>query len=277
MVFIKVLTLNTHSLIEGNYLEKLDFFVKAVSKIEPDIISLQEVNQSVDAMEVSQDSLVRYYPCQSNVSIREDNHAYNVVKRLHKMGLYYHWTWLPIKVGYVKFTEGLATLSLKPILEVDTSTISNVDDYYDWRTRKVLGIRLDNQGWYYNTHMSWWNDVDEPFQLQWQRLNSHLKGKGKVWLMGDFNNPADLEDEGYSMVLHSNWFDTYTLAMEKDVGITVERLIDGWKGRLPKAKGMRIDFIFCNFETMVKSSEVIFNGNNEDIVSDHYGVIISTV
>ncbi|MCC8068399.1 MAG: endonuclease/exonuclease/phosphatase family protein [Ruminococcus sp.] len=275
--YIKILTLNTHSLIEDAYSKKLEEFVHTVALERPDVISLQEVNQSVDSNPLEITSLEGYFPCDNNISIHEDNHVYNVAKRLQSLGILYYWTWLPIKVGYVKFTEGLAILSLKPILKTDTLLISNTNEYYNWRTRKVLGITIDNKEWFYNTHMSWWNDAFEPFQLQWLKLNNHLKSIDKVWLMGDFNNPASIESEGYDMVSNSKWFDTYILAKHKDTGFTVENLIDGWKERLPKATGMRIDQIWCNQEVSIESSRVIFNGKGSPIVSDHYGVIISTL
>ncbi|MBQ8378789.1 MAG: hypothetical protein IJX42_06640 [Oscillospiraceae bacterium] len=46
---MKLMTLNTHSLVEENYEKKLDTFVKGVISEKPDIIALQEVNQSIDA------------------------------------------------------------------------------------------------------------------------------------------------------------------------------------------------------------------------------------
>lgn len=201
-----------------------------------------------------------------------------MAKTLQNLGVFYYWTWLPIKVGYVKYNEGLAILSLKPIIKTDTFLISNTNDFHNWRTRKVLGIQVDDikNEWFYSTHMSWWNDKDEPFQSQWLKLQNHLKNKGMVWLMGDFNNPAEVQNEGYTMMSQSNWFDTYNLAKNKDVGFTVEKLIDGWKEKLSKDTGMRIDQIWCNHEVSIESSRVIFNSKNRPIVSDHYGVIIST-
>ena len=64
------------------------------------------------------------------------------------------------------------------------------------------------------------------------------------------------------------------LAREKDNGITVERVIDGWKDKINGTDGMRIDQIWCNKRTEVALSKVVFNGVNNPVVSDHYGVII---
>ena len=54
---MKLLTLNTHSLLEENYEQKTRDFVAAVIKERPDILALQEVNQSVNAKEADQELL----------------------------------------------------------------------------------------------------------------------------------------------------------------------------------------------------------------------------
>ena len=46
---MKLLTINTHSLIEDNYRKKLDIFVDVIYRIRPDIIAMQEVNQTINA------------------------------------------------------------------------------------------------------------------------------------------------------------------------------------------------------------------------------------
>ena len=104
-------------------------------------------------------------------------------------------------------------------------------------------------------------------------------GEGIIWLMGDFNSQADVRGEGYDLVLKSGWKDTYLLAEEKDDGITVAEEIDGWReedGRSGSTKNeKRLDYIFCNAQADVRSSNVICNGKNAPVVSDHYGVMIT--
>lgn len=51
---MKLLTLNTHSLVEKNYPEKLDAFVSVISGIKPDIVALQEVNQTASEATVAE-------------------------------------------------------------------------------------------------------------------------------------------------------------------------------------------------------------------------------
>ena len=54
--------------------------------------------------------------------------------------------------------------------------------------------------------------------------------------------------------------------------------IDGWReadGRSKAAKNeKRLDYIFCNTQEEVRASNVICNGKNAPVVSDHYGVMI---
>ena len=273
---IRLLTLNTHSIIEENYEEKLVYFVDAIAKKRPDIIALQEVNQSADSDRVDENWLVGHHPCSSKVAVREDNHAFRVVKKLREKGINYHWCWLGFKNGYGNFDEGLAILSLSPILDTKIVRLSSTHDYKNWRTRKALGIKV-GENWFYSVHFSWWNDLDEPFIAQWARMLRAVKNDEKAWLLGDFNNPADAQNEGYDTMRNFGWLDTFALAEKKDCGVTVEKAIDGWHGKFPKGKKMRIDLILCNKKADVKSSEVIFNGINEPVVSDHFGVLIECV
>ena len=46
---MKIMTLNTHSLAEPEYESKLAAFAGSLVQIKPDIIALQEVNQSMSA------------------------------------------------------------------------------------------------------------------------------------------------------------------------------------------------------------------------------------
>lgn len=269
-----MLTLNTHSLIEQNYEEKLVYFVNAIVKYEPDIIALQEVNQTSDESSLSDKFLTGYTQCQSAIPLKKDNHAYRVVKLLLEKNINYYWTWLPIKNGYDKYDEGLAILSKKEILETDTVLVSCINDYNNWKTRKILGIYSGDE-WFYSVHLGWWDDKSDPFSDQWSRLSKHLTGKENVWLMGDFNNCAEIRNEGYDLIKNSGWQDTFEISREKDDGITVGTVIDGWKDKITDTNGMRIDFIWTNSENRIERTNVIFNGKNEPVISDHYGVMIT--
>ena len=58
------------------------------------------------------------------------------------------------------------------------------------------------------------------------------------------------------------------------MGITVPDVIDGWRDKVVEKNGMRIDYIFSNKPINIKSHNIIFNGKNEDIISDHFGIIV---
>lgn len=270
---MKLLTLNTHSHIEENYPLKLKNFVMAIAEEQPDVIALQEVNQSISSPVIPSGMLMDFTPCGS-FSVKEDNHAYNAAKMLEKMGIRYYWTWLGIKEGYGKYEEGIALLSRDKISETHMLTVSVTDNRKNWKTRKIAGIYTCGQ-WFYSVHLGWWDDKDEPFCEQWKKLSEHLRKKDMVWLMGDFNSPAGVRGEGYDMMRNDGWYDSFVLATEKDSGITVPKSIDGWESGV-SGNGMRIDYIWSSRKAEIASSEVIFNGRNYPVVSDHYGIIIKT-
>ncbi len=271
---MKLLTINTHSLVEENYEKKLKTFVDVIIEEKPDIIAMQEVNQSIEAQSINKIEVKGYIECQQEISIKKDNHGLMVAKHLYDAGLEYEWTWLPLKLGYGKYDEGLAIFSRKKIGEIDSFLVSEINDYANWKTRKVLGIKADEQ-WFYTVHLGWWNDEEEAFEKQWERLSKHLKSKEKIFLLGDFNSRADVRNEGYDCVIASGWRDTYILADKKDEGFTVAQPIDGWRENMDNIQKMRIDYIFCNYEINVKDSYVIFNGINKKVISDHYGIMIN--
>ena len=276
---MKILTLNTQSLIEKDYKRKLQQFAEVICKEKPDVFALQEVNQSVTAALCPSVMLSGYTRCKDcNVVIRSDNHAASLEELLRAEGLVYYWTWIPVKLGYGIYDEGLALFSSRPILETKQFPISRTYDYMNWKSRKVLGIKTAHEGvenWFYTVHMGWWDDEKEPFREQWDKIEAALQGVNEnVWIMGDFNCPAQVRDEGYDYVKQHGWRDTYCLASDKDNGNTVEDEIDGWREKGVEGPGMRIDMIWSKKEVDVKSSRVICNGIKEPIVSDHYGVMI---
>ena len=280
---MKLVTINTHSLVEENYPQKLEQFVEFICRETPDIIAMQEVNQSTCAP-IYKTPLPGFSPISDKLPpIREDNHALQAAVRLHANHKPYHWTWLPVKLGYGKYDEGMAIFSRSPITDIDHFFISTFEDYQYWKTRQVLGVKTaDCKDWFYTVHMGWWNDEEDPFPNQWERFEKHLQLKSfsyNIWLLGDFNSPAEVRNEGYDLVKDSGFYDTYLLAEKSDDGITVEGVIDGWRDKLenPDAfKGMRIDHIWCSQNIPVRTSEVVFNGQNKPVISDHFGVMIET-
>lgn len=285
---MKLLTLNTHSLLEEGYQQKMEWFVEMVAGERPDIVALQEVNQSVSARPAGKALLEGAYVAQEGEClqgtgvIREDNHAAQAAFRLREAGIACWWAWVPAKIGYGKYDEGLAFLCLgRRITAAESFFISGCREYGNWKTRKALGIQAEGSGqWFYSVHMGWWKDEEEPFESQWKRLEGAVqdkKEKAPVWLMGDFNSPAEFRGQGYDCIRDAGWFDSYCLAEKKDSGITVEGCIDGWRPERPGQAmpgGMRMDHIWCSRAVPVQESKAVFNGENGRKVSDHYGVMV---
>ncbi len=167
-------------------------------------------------------------------------------------------------------------MSLSHIVETDTALVSGIDNYENWKTRKIIGIRTESnpKQWFYSAHYGWWEDKEELFEKQWERTIEHMADKFYIWLMGDFNNPSQVQNEGYDLMMKSGYSDSFTVAKQKDNGITVCKSIDGWKDKSMHEEGMRIDLIINNFNAEINSSKVIFNGENYPVVSDHFGVIV---
>jgi len=275
---LRLLTLNTHSHAEENYEQKTEAFVERVCAWRPHVMALQEVNQTLSS------PVVEKYPkgylsCSEDMPLRQDNHALRVARMLLEEGLAYHFAWLPIKVGYGKFQEGLALFSLSPIKHLYTCCVSRTDDKANWKTRKILGMTITDHPHvrFYSVHYGWWGDADEPFLDQWQKTLSHLSGVNAI-LAGDFNNPAEMSLEGYDMVSASGFMDVYKRAEQCVGSWTVpirDEMLHGWQNRpLPiKQGGMRIDQIWTSQPYPVKSYQVIFDGQNTPVVSDHFGIL----
>lgn len=278
---MKILTLNTHSLQEAHYEQKLRWFVEGILRERPDIIAMQEVNQTFNAELLETNMLEGQYPVPGCMSIRRDNHAAQVAHLLRQAGVDCYWAWIPVKLGYQRYDEGVAVLSLgRKIRCVDAFPISRTNDYQNWRTRAVLGVQLEGlEDWFYTVHMGWWNDSAERFLDQWKVLNCCIASKricGTVWLLGDFNAPDTVHGQSYEHIVSSGWYDTWQIARHRDCGITVSGAIDGWREQRKSwpEQGVRLDYIWCSQKKEVLSSRVVFNGTKEPVVSDHYGVLI---
>ena len=208
------------------------------------------------------------------MSLQEVNQtAAAVARMLEEAGCAYHWSWLPAKIGYDRYDEGMAVFSRAPITAAENLLLSQINDYNNWKTRRALGICAGDV-WYYAVHLGWWKDEEEPFADQWNILAAAAGAKPLAFLLGDFNSEADVRGEGYDLILRSGWQDTYRLARQRDDGYTVVQAIDGWRDAPDAAAKKRIDQIWCSQAVPVHSSRVVFGGKQEPRVSDHAGVLI---
>lgn len=266
---MKYCTLNTHSLLGEDYERKQEVFVDTICEELPDIIALQEVNQGI-ADDIVTDTLAGY--C-GTASLKSSNYALSVARMLANKGVPYYWYWEPCKIGYDCYDEGLALFSRHPIKDTEAFYISSTQDYTDWRARKALGISIEN-AWYYSVHMGWWNADHEPFLTQWKTLMSHVMKHDTetIYLMGDFNALDKKRLESYDTITAS-WIDLYHQAKVRYGRNTTAEVIDGWKDKAAD-KGMRIDYIFCNRPVPIKEYRILWDGQSQPTVSDHFGIMI---
>ena len=263
---MKILNLNTHSLIEDEYEKKCEIFVKKVLNSEPDFITMQEVNQSIFSPLFT--PLPDAFKLSGEFPLRADNHALKIWKRLKDEEHHYNFCWCGFKIGYGKLQEGLSIFSKFPIDDLESFYISKFQNHLDWKSRKAFVIKAGGIS-VATVHTGWWDDPDEPLKNQLDILFNVLKGYKNLILAGDFNSPDNEVSKGYSYILKNGYFDTFTLAHSKDSGKTVTGKIDGWK----TVEEKRIDYIFLDKKTDVKSSFTVFDG--ADKVSDHKGIIVT--
>ncbi|MCM3175709.1 endonuclease/exonuclease/phosphatase family protein [Paenibacillus sp. MER 99-2] len=270
---MKILTLNAHAWAEENQLNKISQLAEFINTHQFDIISMQEVNQPIQEEALTAAELEHYFRIDSDTVVKKDNYAYVLLTQLSET---YYWTWIPTHVGFRTYDEGLAILSRTPITQAFGEYVSHMQDYNNYRTRKIVGIQTVADGeeaWFVNGHYNWWDDDQEPFKGQWDLTESKLAPymNEPLYMMGDFNNVAEIREQGYDYMMSHGWHDLYTMAKQKDDGATVVKAIAGWANN---SQPLRIDYIFSNRPVQAKSSTVVLNGKNGPVVSDHYGVAV---
>ncbi|SDW66550.1 maltose 6'-phosphate phosphatase [Marininema mesophilum] len=255
-----VLTLNCHSWQEENQIEKIKYLAKTIQEKKYDVIALQEVSQSMEAEHVYGDN-------------KRDNYGIVLLDELKKLGVVdYQMVWGFSHLGFATFEEGLAVLTKCPIIKERSFFVSESEDTNNWKTRKIVSATIsykDQPITIYSCHLGWWDDEEEPFQKQVDRLMGQVNNQELSFLMGDFNNNAHLRGAGYDYLMQQGLYDTYELAKQKDDGTTVKGKIAGWK---ENKQDLRIDFVLSNQAIEVISSQVIFNDINYRVISDHFGV-----
>lgn len=263
---MKILTLNTHSLADNNNPANCHILCGVIEKERPDIIALQEVNQYIEKERVP---IIKGYVPVGEIPLKESNFALSMHKILTAMKLDYQFSWLGMKKGYDKFDEGICIFSSSPIKEARSLLLSNTPDYNNFKKRMALLVETE-KGVFINCHLGWEYDPEEPFGNQVRRLNACFNFKKQMYLMGDFNVPAG--SDGYKMITHYGWYDTFLLAKERIGEATITGKIDGWE---ENKSSLRIDYIFVNRNIEIKKSEVLFNGIKIPQISDHFAVMVS--
>ncbi|MGM9904242.1 MAG: endonuclease/exonuclease/phosphatase family protein [Enterococcus sp.] len=269
---MKLMTLNTHSWLETEPLEKLKQIAGKIVKEKYDVIALQEVNQLMGSETLLTEELAFFCPVENQTPIHEDNFAYQLVQLLAEGGETYYWSWEMSHIGYDIYQEGNAILSKTP-LKSQAVLVSETKEKENYRTRKMIVGKTtidEQQIQIIGCHFSWWKSATSGFAYEWQELQNYLaSSREPLFLLGDFNHPED--SEGYQLIEKSQWpiKDAFIAAKQKAAAATIEKKIDGWENN---TEALRIDYIYVPSTSDVKVYQRIFDGENESIVSDHFGV-----
>lgn len=271
---MKLLTLNAHSWVESDQIAKLHQLADVIVKENFDVIALQEVNQYRHSQTLSDSQLTTL----TKIPIREDNFAQLLLKILADKNQHYYGIWADCHVGFDIYEEGTALLTRQPFLETKVITFRSELSFEDVRRRTVVGGLIEVEGqsqWFYSAHFSWWEfEGENLFQEEWQTLEKQLQPcrKQPVYLLGDFNNDAQQEAEGYQLIQgKKQWQDSFVAAKKRSGEHTVTKKIAGWDDNQKK---LRIDYIFSSQKRAVASYETIFDGENYPMISDHCGIAV---
>lgn len=260
---MKLMTLNCHSWQEENQKEKIKYLAKVIVKEKYDVIALQEVSQLKSSNKIKG-------------NIKEDNFIYLLLWELEKLNEKYDYRWEFNHIGYDIYEEGIGILFKGNIKEKYGDFIGKTKDTNFWKTRKfaMVSLEINNEIIdFYSCHMGWWQDEENSFEEQVEDLLKIARSRGnRYFLMGDFNNDANIKQEGYDYLISKGLIDTFEISKKKDSGTTVRGVIAGWEDRSSADK--RIDLILTNEACSVKESVVMFNEKNYEIISDHFGVSI---
>lgn len=172
---MKLLTLNCHSWQEENQIEKIQYLAKVIQEEEYDVIALQEVSQSIQAENV----------CGNK---KKDNFGLLLLEELKALHVKdYNITWDFSHIGYDVYEEGLAIITKHNIIKEDTFFISENEDTTYWKTRKIVSTTIAYNGkdiTFYSCHLGWWNDEEESFKGQVDRLMERVDRNKLAFLMG---------------------------------------------------------------------------------------------
>lgn len=248
-----------------------DRVVSAISKLDPDIVCLQEVGEW--SGRIANDSTAVTFGTSTS------NMVHQLLQRLDGQRYYYTMDWS--HYGFDVWLEGSAILSKHPLSSTGARFISDPDrsDRKFWKSRNVpmAQIELGELGKVnvFSVHTGWWDDEQEPFQSQFERLSAWAREVSEpdstTVFCGDFNLVAGSKEQQF-MTNGTGYSDQYALANPDGLlDATVSVGIDGWEN---STAGERIDYILINDDSQleVRHSQRIFTQEVFGRVSDHTGV-----
>ncbi len=127
-----LLTLNLHTYQEPDQDEKFERIARFAMQENITCLCFQECAQSTTASYLDKSE-----------TVREDNAAHVIVRKLNDLGQKYGYVWDWAHIGFDVYEEGLAVVSQLPVLASTSELVSAGDDPTDaMGTRKVLHARL---------------------------------------------------------------------------------------------------------------------------------------
>lgn len=262
---MKLLTLNVHAWLEDNQAEKIAVLAQTIVEKGYDVIALQEVNQLMTTPAVTQ-------------ALKQDNYGVILLRQINRqVEQKYSLFWSNSHIGYDKYDEGIAFLTRLPVYEVDPFYCSQHQRLDSILSRKIMGLTVEYQNQLIDCYSCHINLPDCEGENQLDNIRNIVErsqSKNLKILMGDFNTDAISNPQAYQQIKSLGLLDSYELAEQKDSGITVEKAIDGWRSH---SEEKRLDYIFLNQAKRVLSSQVIFNGKNKPVVSDHFGLEVDVI
>lgn len=262
---MKLLTLNVHAWLEDNQAEKIAILAQTIVEKGYDIIALQEVNQLMAAPPISQ-------------ALKRDNYGVILLRQINQQAEQkYSLFWSNSHIGYDKYDEGVAFLTRLPVYEVDPFYCSRHQRLDSILSRKILGLTVEYQEQLidcYSCHINLPDSKGEDQLDNIRTIMTRSQSNNLKILMGDFNTDAITNPQAYQQIKALGLLDSYEIAEQKDSGITVAKAIDGWHSH---SEEKRLDYIFLNQAKRVLSSQVIFNGKNKPVISDHFGLEVDVI
>jgi len=246
---LKVVTYNMQGMRPGsNWQVRLVFMIQYFEQLDPDIILLQEINQTQSG---------------------EDNMAQTVAEELSEhFGIEYHYTYAQTHIAWDQFGEGVGIVSKHPVLAEGARSLPRGDF-----PRKAAWNRVDTPLGIVNafsTHLSGNAAVQQvPAVMAYiSEIEQANPSVGAV-LGGDFNSEPG--SEAIMLLVESAtdtvYFDTFAEVNPGQNGFTVPA----------EAPTSRIDFIFQRSlgQLRADSSRVVMNTtyDGSHYTSDHLGVM----
>lgn len=260
---VTLLSLNLHTWQEPDQLAKFDRIADFIAANGVEIVCLQECAQNRDSALLADGML------------REDNAARLIQERLRARGMEYAMAWDWAHYGWDRWEEGIAVLSRLPMIDSESRWVSESRSRADaLGSRKVLRARIEVPGFgpvdAYSAHLSW-ASAGLPTQvtalLDW--IDDTETGAAAVIVAGDFNDePGGV---GYEAMRAAGFGDAFEAAPPDSPPTATGRAF------VTTTWNTRIDHIWTRPGTgrlAPVSTRIVFAGDGEPVVSDHYGILV---